>query len=247
MKVIKQILGRVFAFWALLTFIITFIIFYIPAMFTWLMPEPRGQDMFIRISRWWMNVWLPLAGCRVSVKGEENFKKGKIYIVIFNHNSLMDVPISCPYVPGPNKTIAKSSFAKIPLFGFFYMKGSVLVDRKSEESRRASYEKMKTVLNKGMHMCIYPEGTRNRTGEALKKFHDGAFRLAVDSNHSIIPAIIFNTKKILPVNKSFYFWPAKIEMHFLPEVEAGNDSEQLKQQCFAIMKEYFETHSDQLP
>jgi 1-acyl-sn-glycerol-3-phosphate acyltransferase len=42
-----------------------------------------------------------------------------------------------------------------------------------------SFEKMKAVLEKGMHMSIYPEGTRNRTAEPLKKFHDGAFKLAV--------------------------------------------------------------------
>jgi len=242
MKSAKNITGFFFALWALFTFIVTFLVFFLPAMITWLIPEPRGQDIFIRISRLWMNIWLNITGCPLTVKGKENFKSGKTYIVIFNHNSLMDVPISCPYVPGPNKTIAKSSFAKIPLFGFYYKKGSVLVNRKSEESRRQSYEKMKKVLNNGMHMCIYPEGTRNRTDEPLKPFHDGAFRLAVDSKHAIIPALIFNTKKVLPTGKFFYFRPSKIEMHFLPEINAASDAGELKRQCFETMKAYYELH-----
>ena len=54
---------------------------------------------------------------------------------------------------------------------------------------------MKDVLKKGMHMCIYPEGTRNRSNEPLKKFYDGAFKLAVDTGTSIIPSLIFNTRK----------------------------------------------------
>lgn len=188
-----------------------------------------------------MNVWLTLVGCPIKVRGQENFQRGKTYIVTCNHNSLMDVPLSCPYIPGPNKTIAKNSFAKIPLFGFFYMKGSVLVDRKSEASRRQSFEKMKEVLAKGMHMSIYPEGTRNRTTEPLKKFHDGAFRLASETGHDVIPAIIFNTKNVLPMGKSFYFWPQKLEIHFLPvvPVKIGESYAGIKERVFDAMKNYY--------
>ena len=191
-----------------------------------------------------MNVWLTLVGCPIRIKGKENFLKGKTYIVTCNHNSLMDVPLSCPYIPGPNKTIAKTSFAKIPLFGFFYMKGSVLVDRKSEASRRQSFEKMKEVLEKGMHMSIYPEGTRNRTTEPLKKFHDGAFRLASETGHDIIPAVIFNTKKVLPIGKPFYFWPHKLEMHFLPAIQVtkNGDYSGIKERVFQLMKEHYTAH-----
>lgn len=187
-----------------------------------------------------MTVWLHLTGCPVKVKGRENFSPGTAYIVTCNHNSVMDVPLSCPFIPGPNKTIAKSSFAKIPLFGFYYMKGSVLVDRKNEDSRRKSFEKMKAVLNKGMHMSVYPEGTRNRTAEPLKKFHDGAFKLATDTGKAVIPAIIFNTKKVLPLNKIFYFRPSKLEIHFLKPVQPGNSFLELKEKIFTIMIDYYQ-------
>jgi 1-acyl-sn-glycerol-3-phosphate acyltransferase len=243
LKIIKEIFGRLFALWAMVTFIVTFLIFYIPSMLTWLMPEPGGQDIFIKLSRAWMRVWLTLVGCPVKVKGKENFKKGKSYIVTCNHNSLMDVPLSCPFIPGPNKTIAKTSFAKIPLFGFYYMKGSVLVDRKSDESRRRSFEKMKAVLKKNMHMSVYPEGTRNRTDQPLKKFHDGAFKLAVDTGNAIIPSVIFNTKKVLPLDKTFYFWPHPLEIHFLQPISPANKThEQLKAEVFEVMKDYFVSH-----
>lgn len=241
MKIVKEILARILALWALATFLITFLIVFIPSMLCWLIPEPKGQDIFIKIARIWMNAWLTLVGCPIKVKGQENFLKGKTYIVTCNHNSLMDVPLSCPYIPGPNKTIAKNSFAKIPLFGFYYTKGAVLVDRKSDVSRRQSFEKMKAVLEKGMHMSIYPEGTRNRTGEPLKKFHDGAFRLASETGHDIIPAIIFYTKKVLPPGKTFYFWPQKLEIHFLPAipVNKNEDFSILKEKVFGVMKDYY--------
>ena len=165
-------------------------------------------------------------------------------MVTFNHNTLLDVPLSAPYVPGPNKTIAKSSFAKVPLFGFFYAKGSVLVDRKNEQSRIRSFEEMKKVLNSGMHMSIYPEGTRNRTSEPLKAFYDGAFKLAVETEKDIIPCLIFGTKKAMPVNKFFYLLPAKLEMHFLPAVSSsGIETKQLKEKVYGLMKDYYTSNS----
>lgn len=244
MKLLKDIIARILALWAMLTFIITFLIFFIPSMFCWLIPDPKGQDIFVRISRIWMHIWLRLVGCPFTIRGKENFKKGMTYVVTCNHNSLMDVPLSSPFIPGPNKTIAKSSFAKVPLFGFYYMKGALLVNRKSEQSRRQSFDKMKAILGRHIHMCIYPEGTRNRTGEPLKKFHDGAFRLAAETGTAIIPALIFNTKNVLPVSKAFWFWPGKIEMHFLEAIDpAGLTAEQLKGKVFDVMTDYYSQHA----
>ena len=90
-------------------------------------------------------------------------------------------------------------------------------------------------------MSIYPEGTRNRTAEPLKKFHDGAFRLAVETGHDIIPAIMFNTKKVLPMGKTFFFWPQKLEMHFLPPVPVNKneDHSALKEKVFTIMWDHY--------
>ncbi len=84
-----------------------------------------------------------------------------------------------------------------------YRTGSILVDRKSEASRKESYSAMKKVLEMGLHMCIYPEGTRNKTDQPLKSFHDGAFRLSLDTGKAILPAVIFHTRKVLPADRSF--------------------------------------------
>jgi 1-acyl-sn-glycerol-3-phosphate acyltransferase len=157
---------------------------------------------------------------------------------------LLDVPLSSPFIPGPNKTIAKKSFAKIPLFGWFYKRGSVLVDRKNDASRRKSYEYMKKILSKGIHMCIYPEGTRNRTDQPLKKFYDGAFKLSVDTGHAIIPTIILNTKESLPNNKAFYFLPKQLSINFLEPIQSnGLSSEELKDKVFQKMHEYYTKHA----
>jgi 1-acyl-sn-glycerol-3-phosphate acyltransferase len=240
MNIIKNIFGRIWALWGMVTFIITFFIFFLPAMLSYFKKDPGGQKLFIGVSKIWMDVWLFLVGCSVKVSGKENFKKDTAYVVVFNHNAFLDVTLSAPYVPGPSKTIAKASFAKIPLFGLYYKKGSVLVDRKSEISRSKSFDAMKKVLASGMHMSIYPEGTRNRSSEPLKPFYDGAFRLAMAAKKDIIPCVITGVKKAMPMSKSFYLYPTRLRMYFLPPVPSGNIAvKELKEKVFETMKECY--------
>lgn len=242
MKFIKEILGRVFALWAMVLFVVSLLVVFIPIWLTGLWPEPKRTIYVFRIFRVWMKFFFVFSGVKRIIKGKENFKKGENYIVVCNHNSFMDVPLSSPGIPGPNKTIAKAEMAKIPLFGMIYTRGSVLVNRKNEESRRNSYLKMKEVLSMGLHMCIYPEGTRNKTSEPLQRFHDGAFKLAAETEKKIIPSLLFYTTVVLP-EKLFFFWPHRVEMHFLPPVEVKNKTAQeVKEEVFSIMKTYFLHH-----
>ena len=174
---LKNILGRVFAFWAALIFVPTLLIAVIPIWLTNFMKEPGGTEVFRKISKAWMTFFLYVIGCPLKIKGRNNFTKGETYVVVCNHNSFMDIPLTTPFIPGANKTIAKAELAKLPLFGTIYKRGSILVDRKSDKSRKESFVKMKDVLAQGLHMCTYPEGTRNKSNEPLRSFHDGAFRL----------------------------------------------------------------------
>ena len=245
MNIFKEILARILALWAISCFVVTLLVFFLPIWISGLWSEPKSTDKLLRITRFWMKIYFVLIGMRLRVKGKEKFKKGISYIVVCNHNSMMDVPITSPGIPGINKTIAKIEMSHIPIFGIIYKMGSVLLDRKNEESRKGSYGRMKEVLEMGMHMCIYPEGTRNKTDQPLQSFHSGAFRLALESGSPILPAVILNTKKVFPANKFFYYWPAKVEMHFLEPVAAGlQTSEQLKEKVFKTMWNFIEKHQN---
>ncbi|KAF0235707.1 MAG: 1-acyl-sn-glycerol-3-phosphate [Chitinophagaceae bacterium] len=240
---ILNIFARIWAIWGLISFMATFLIALIPSLLSSLIPDPKGMALFIKVAKGWMTIWLNMVGCPVSSSGEHHFEKGKTYIVTCNHNALLDVPLSSPFIPGANKTIAKKTFTKIPLFGWYYTRGSVIVDRNSDASRRKSFDLMKDALDKGFHMCIYPEGTRNRTNQPLKKFYDGAFKLAVSTQHAIIPAVILNTKQALPANKFFYFIPKKLSIHFLAPIEPGNLSpDELKDKVYKVMFDYYSSH-----
>jgi 1-acyl-sn-glycerol-3-phosphate acyltransferase len=245
MRSIKDIFGRVWAVWGAIAFVVTMILFLIPFFaFSYFSQDPKKTIRFIRYSRVWMGIYLTIVGCPLRIRGREYFRKGQTYIVVSNHNALIDVPVSSPGIPGGNKTIAKAEMAKIPVFGLIYQTGSILVDRENEKSRRDSFVKMREVLDMGLHMCIYPEGTRNTTDEPLKSFHDGAFRLAVSSGKSIIPMVIFNSRRANPPTKGFFLLPVRLYLDFLPEITALPEEtvEQLKLRVHEIMKNYILSH-----
>jgi 1-acyl-sn-glycerol-3-phosphate acyltransferase len=241
----KPILARIMAAWAALMFIGTMLVALVPIWFTRFWPEPKRTDLMIRIARGWMAAFFFLSGLRLKILGREHFRTGENYIVTCNHRSMMDVPITSPGIPGANKTIAKAGMAKIPLFGIIYKRGSVLVDRKSDASRKESYRTMRWVLESGMHMCIYPEGTRNKTDKPLKDFHDGAFRLAMETRKPIMPTVIFGTDRVFPNDKAFWFWPSAMEMHFLEPIPIlpGDTAQGLKEKVSRIMWDHIESYS----
>lgn len=250
MKIVSNIAGRIYFITGMLFFVVTMLIVFVPIWIISLLPEPAKSKALHPVFKAWMGVFMPLVGCPIIRKGTEHFKKGENYIVVTNHNSLVDIPVSSPWIPGPNKTLAKVEMAKIPLFGVIYKAGSILVNRKNENSRRESFTKMQEILDLGIHLCLYPEGTRNKTTQPIQKFYDGAFITAIKAQKPIIPGIIFNTGIILPHNKKMWATPKKIHFHFLEPIPtlglSLNDLASLKEQVHNRMEDYYVTHKNSL-
>jgi 1-acyl-sn-glycerol-3-phosphate acyltransferase len=246
MKIIKNILGTLYLVYFLLLFIVTMLVVIVPIWIISYMKEPKRSKYLHPVFGAWMGTFMPLAGCPVIRKGKEHFKKGENYVVVTNHNSFVDVPVSSPWIPGPNKTLAKIEMSRTPLFGLIYKTGSILVDRKSAESRRESFTQMQRMLDMGIHLCLYPEGTRNKTGKPMQPFFDGAFITAIKAQKPIMPALIFNTGKILPHNKKFWARPMPVHFHFLPPISTAGltlkDTVPLKDTVYQIMEQYYTAH-----
>lgn len=243
MKFIKNLPGHIFFLYCILLFVATMLIVFIPIWIISLFPQPKSARLLHPVFRLWMGVYMPLVGCPVFRKGKHHFRKGENYVVVTNHNSFVDVPVSSPWIPGANITLAKIEISRVPIFGVIYKAGSVLVDRKNENSRRESFNKMQEMLEKGIHLCLYPEGTRNKTKEPIQPFFDGAFITAIRAQKDIIPGVIFNTGKILPYKKNFWARPMPIRFHFLEPVSTKGLTQQdigaLKQKVHKLMQDYY--------
>jgi 1-acyl-sn-glycerol-3-phosphate acyltransferase len=243
MKLYRNIAGRVFAVYALLLFVITLLIVLIPIWIFSFLPDPAKTRNFLILGRVWMKVYMNLIFCPVYHKGKKYFEKGKVYVVVCNHNSFVDVLVATPGIPGTNKTLAKHEIGKVPIFGMMYKIGGIMVNRKDDLSRKQSFEHMRNALKKGMHMALFPEGTRNRTPFPLKRFYDGAFALAIETQTPIMPSVIFHTRKIQVPGKFLFAIPHRIEYHFLPPVETAGlkkeDLPVLKEKIFMMMWDYY--------
>ncbi len=231
-------------------FVATMLVILLPVWLISFAPEPQRARLLHPVFKLWMGVYMPLILCPVFRKGKKNFKKGENYVVVINHNSFMDIPVSSPWIPGPNKTLAKMEMARIPLFGIIYKTGSILVNRKNDSSRRTSFNKMQETLDQGTHLCLYPEGTRNKTSEPVQPFFDGAFTTAVRAQKPIIPGIIFNTGRILPAKSTFWVRPLPVHIHFLePIPTAGltlDNVSELKNRVHDIMQTYYVNNKDKV-
>ena len=96
--------------------------------------------------------------------------------------------------------MGKAELSKIPLFGFFYKRTCILVDRSSAQSRQAVFLRAQKRLKQGLSICIFPEGLVPDEEILLGEFKDGAFRLAINHNTPIVPItlqIIKNVFRIL--------------------------------------------------
>lgn len=243
MKLFRNIAGRVFAVYGLLLFVITLLIVLIPIWIFSFLPDPAKTRNFLILGRVWMKVYMTLIFCPVYHKGKKYFEKGKVYVVVCNHNSFVDVLVATPGIPGTNKTLAKHEIGKMPVFGMMYKIGGIMVNRNDDVSRKQSFEHMRNALKLGMHMALFPEGTRNRTPFPLKRFYDGAFSLAIETQTPIMPSLIFHTRKIQVPGKFLFAIPHRIEYHFLPPVETTGlkkeDLPVLKEKVFMMMWDYY--------
>ncbi len=238
--------SKLYTFWVLLVFSV-FMILLLPGIlipfllgkrFTWI-----GYS-FLTIWSW---IFSKLTFIRYEFHGRENFKKGKAYIYVSNHTSFLDIPGLRLLIPGEFRPIAKKELLKIPVFGIIVKAATVVVDRSSHESRKKSVEYAREIVQQGLSMLIFAEGTQNRSTETLQPFKDGAFRIAIDTQTPILPMVVIGAGKCLPPGK-LKAAPGKINVIAAPEIPVEGltvkDTAALKQQTFEIMKALIE---DNLP
>lgn len=185
-----------------LIFVILFLLISIPILFVeWIIMKcnRRAADVSsLRIVQWAFKVIIFISGVKLTVIGEENIPKDQAVLYIPNHRSFFDIILTYARCPRLTGYVAKDSMKKIPLLSNWMKRLYCLfLDR---QDIRAG---LKTILtgidqiNSGISMCIFPEGTRNKTAEDLLPFKEGSMKIAEKSGCPIIPIAITNSAEIL--------------------------------------------------
>lgn len=198
----------------------------------------------------WSWVFSKLTFIRYRFYGRENFRKGQSYIYVSNHTSFLDLPGLRMLIPGQFRPLAKKELKKIPVFGWIAQAATVIVDRSSPESRRKSIDRLKETLRHGISILIFAEGTQNRTQELLQPFHDGAFRIAVDTQQPILPMVVVGAGRLMPPG-TIRLSPGLIRIFVGEEIPTTglttNDVRALKEKTFGVMKEMLVKHGVKKP
>ena len=178
-------------------------------------------------------------GFRLKFKANQNIDPSKSYMYCANHASLLDPFVLIALSKKPIVFVGKKELSKIPIFGFFYKRTVIMVDRSSFKSRKAVFEIAKKRLQNGVSMAIFPEGLVPTEDVVLAPFKKGAFSLAIEFQIPIIPQVYYDCKR-------FFSWdflkgrPGVLRVHQHDFIEtkgmsSKQDMDALKNKTFHIL------------
>ena len=198
-----------------------------------------GYPYFFKMARIWAKVILFGMGFSYKVNQEPVLEAKTSYMIVANHTSMVDIMLMLAIIKNPFVFVGKQELVKIPLFGFFYKRTCILVDRGSAKSRRDVFEAAQQRIKRGLSVCIFPEGgVPDDESIVLDEFKDGAFRLAIEHQIPILPITFPDNKKRF----SYTFFsgtPGKMRAKIYPIIETKGktleDRNALKQQVRDII------------
>ena len=221
--------------------LIVYVVLGVPAALIGIPWSVLRKD-FSTMYRWGMGItWLGVkaAGIRVRIEGPENVQPGVQYIFLSNHVSNLDPPIVIPNIPGTTSVFLKRELMNIPLLGTAMRIGKfVPVSRgKSREEAKQSVDAAADALRNGLHITVFPEGTRSPDGKLLP-FKKGAFFLSEATGAPVIPIVITGTERMMPKG-SFRITPGEAYVRFLSPIDPKETSsrEDLMERVRAEMQE----------
>lgn len=191
--------------------------------------------IIIYSSPWW----------RIKVNGIENMKSDKTYVIMPNHQSMLDIPA----ISTLNKNllwVSKKEILYVPVVNFvIMMRGDIIIKRGTTGDAKRMIKKCRAALKKGISVTICPEGTRCKDGR-IHSFKEGAFVAAKLGNCDILPIVIDGAYDITNPKKGFGFkFPATITINILEPIAREsfkNDQvKDLKDKVHNIMLSYHKT------
>ncbi|MEL1245980.1 lysophospholipid acyltransferase family protein [Flavobacterium sp. DGU11] len=194
MKIVRYILWTLWRIWFYILMGVPIIILS-PLLILSILSEKTYPQFFI-LARFWAKLILFGMGLPYTVEREQELEKGKSYMLVANHTSMTDIMLMLAITKNPFVFVGKKELAKIPIFGFFYKRTCILVDRNSSKSRFEVFKRAQLRLEQGLSICIFPEGgVPDDEIVMLDEFKDGAFRLAIEHQIPIVPMTFPDNKK----------------------------------------------------
>ena len=169
----------------------------------------------------WGKMVLWACGVRLDVEGSENFPDGPS-IVMFNHQSSLDIPVFSAVLPFEWKAVMKNEVASIPFIGWVCsLSGHYFVARDGSVGDTNKVREIIRKIRKGPSVIIAPEGTRSEDGTLLP-FKQGGFLMASLSRVPVVPMIILGGRDIRKKGSYELNTERDIVVRILPPIDTAS-------------------------
>lgn len=217
--IIKNVGHWLYRVWFYILVAVPIFLFF-PFLLATTITEKTYPQFFWLARNLWARPILYGMGCIPSVVREQRMDRGKSYMLVANHTSMLDIMLMLHVSKNPFVFVGKKELVKIPIFGFFYKRVCILVDRDSVKSRTGVYRRAQRRLDQGLSICIFPEGGVPDEEVVLDSFKDGAFKMAITHKIPVVPMTFYDNKKRF----SFTFYsggPGRIRVRVHQFFETG--------------------------
>ncbi|WP_295936601.1 lysophospholipid acyltransferase family protein [uncultured Alistipes sp.] len=181
-------------------------------------PFDKGRRVVHELSRILVRTFFAVPPLwKQKVIGREFVDRKKQYVIVVNHNTVIDIP-TLYYIPLNFRWVSKREVFKTPFFGqYLILHGDICINRgKASEALDQLVRDGKDWISRGASVAIFPEGTRSKTGE-INRFKAGAFTLAKEAGVEILPVVLDGTKSLIKKNAMFR-WRNRITIKVLPPI-----------------------------
>lgn len=165
---------------------------------------------------WWSWLTCRLLLLPVHVEGRENIEHDKSYVFVANHQGAIDIFLLFGFIRHPFRWMMKKAIRKIPFVGHAcWRAGHIFVDKESPAAVENTLNSARKILQGGISLMVFPEGTRSATGK-IGRFRKGGFVLAQQLSLPIVPITINGPFDILPKGQGLtlpHWHPLTMKIH----------------------------------
>lgn len=231
LTLLKNIGHALYRIWFYILVTIPILLFF-PILLILCLAEKTYSQFFWMARNFWALPILIGMGCFTKIYREEQLIKGKSYMLVANHTSMLDIMLMLWVSKNPFVFVGKKELVKIPVFGFFYKRVCIMVDREDSKSRTAVYIRAQKRLKQGTSICIFPEGGVPSEDVLLDEFKDGAFKMAIAHKIPLVPMTFYDNKKRFSFS-FFSGYPGKLRV----KVHTFINTKELKEDDKAALRE----------
>ncbi len=244
MDAVKKLGGVILSVLMLTIVAVTAVVFFFISLVLWAFTAPfdRNRKVLHRFTCYNLAFWaFIMPTWRIKVEGREKIRKDRVYVIIANHQSQLDIMMTALLFTH-FKWISKAEILKVPVLGWqMALNRYILLRRGYVNSISKMMEDCENALVQGSSILLFPEGTRSEDGE-IKPLKPGAFILAEKQKLSVLPVVIYGTLKALPKNSLMSLGVHQIRVKVLDEIPYDEHSKLSQEENLERARELMAKH-----